>query len=285
MRDRHFFLLFAFFLLLQPTFATAAPLRFAPLPIYNEARIRQDYYPFTQYLERGVQQAVEIVYRSDCQDIIAGLGADEIDLALLGPLPFALALKQGYNISALVQFLNSAGQSTYTCSVGVFAANNLSMTHLKNQQIALTQPYSTCGFLMVEHLLNQHGSTLADNQFEYSGTHSGSALQVITGKASVCGLKTSIGKSFHSLGLDLIAESDVIPSVVLVVNQRTLSPATIASIKKHLLALQPLENQEDALLTKKWGKLVRYGAIQTNAENYKFITDLLHRIDIPGVTQ
>ena len=230
-------------------------------------------------------QSVEIVYRDKYEDVIAGLNANEIDLALLGALPFVLALKSDPNIRPLLQFLEPDGSTGYTCSVGTFVADQLQISDLKNKHIALTQPYSTCGFLMTEQMLNREGLSLADNQFEYIGTHSGGALRVINGQAAACGIKTTIGKKLHYLGLDLIAESEILPGHVLVANPRTLSSTTMAAIKTHLLALKPLENQADANLTKNWGELVRYGAAPVCLDQFKMIIDLLGRMDIPGVAK
>ena len=211
--------------------------------------------------------------------------SDKIDLAFLGPLPFALMSKKDPNILPLVQFLNPDGSVGYTCSVGVFTGDHLQMTDLKNKQFALTQPYSTCGFLMTERLLNQQGSSLSDNKFDYIGSHPDCALGVIAGKFSACGIKTSIGKQFHHLGLDLIAESEPVPSYVLVANQRTLNAAEIDSVRKHLLELKPLENQQDAELTRDWGALIRHGTIPVTVDDFRIITDLINKMDTSGVTQ
>ena len=270
-------------LLLHPSFAAAEPIRFAPLPIHGQQYLRHKYYPFIKYLEQGLSQPVEIVYREKYKDIIAGLKADEIDLAILGPLPFVLALKSDPTLRVLLQFLEPDGSTGYTCSVGTFVADQLHISDLKNKHIALTQSYSTCGYLMTEKILNREGLSLADNQFEYIGTHPGCALRVIAGQAAACGIKTVIGKKFYHLGLDLIAESEVVPGFVLVANQRTLNSATMTAIKTHLLELKPLENQADAELTKNWAELTRNGVAPAHIDDFKGIIDMLNRIDIPGV--
>ncbi|MDA3806476.1 MAG: PhnD/SsuA/transferrin family substrate-binding protein, partial [Thiomicrorhabdus sp.] len=261
----------------------AAPVRFGPLPMYSEEHIRQEFYPFIKYLESVLQRPVQFAYRSSNKDVIDALISDEIDLAFLGPLPFALISKQDPDILPLLQFLNADGSVGYTCSVGVFSGDHLRISDLKNKQFALTQSYSTCGFLMTEHLLNQQGLSLADNEFEYIGSHPNCALGVIDGKFSACGIKTSIGKQFYPLGLDLIAESEPVPSYVLVANRRTLTAAEVASVRKHLLALKPLENKQDAELTKDWGNLIKYGTSPVTVDDFRMINDLINRMDTSGV--
>ncbi|MDA3904230.1 MAG: PhnD/SsuA/transferrin family substrate-binding protein, partial [Desulfuromusa sp.] len=261
----------------------AAPVRFGPLPMYSEEHIRQEFYPFIKYLESVLQRPVQFAFQSSNKKVVDALVFDEIDLAFLGPLPFVMIANQDPNVIPLLQFLNSDGSSGFTCSMGVFSADNLQMFDLKNKQFALTQPYCTCGFMMTEHLLNQRGLSLADNKFEYIGTHPNCALAVIAGKFSACGIKTSIGKQFQPLGLNLIAESESIPSFVLVANQRTLSNAEIDKVRKHLLALEPLKNQKDAELTKDWGALIKYGAIPVTVDDFRMITDLAKKVDTDGV--
>ena len=285
MRYRYILLFFVFTFLFQPSFVCAAPVRFAPLPMHSEEYIRREFYPFIKYLESLILRPVQFSYRQSNKEVVDGLTADEIDLAFLGPLPFALISELDPDILPLLQFLNSDGSVGYTCSVGVFAGDHLQVSDLKNKKIALTRPYSTCGFLMTEHMLNQQELSLADNTFEYVGSHPDCALGVIDGKFSACGIKTSIGKQFYPLGLDLIAESQLIPSFVLVANRRTLSATEIDNVRKHLLALKPLESKQDAELTKEWGALIKYGTIPATVEDFRIITDLISKMDISGVTK
>ena len=282
MQRRYIFLLSMFIFLLQPSFACAEPVRFTPLPMHSEEYIRQEFYPFIKYLGNVLQRPVQFAYRHSNKEVIDGLTSNEIDLAFLGPLPFALISKQDSDIIPLLQFLNSDVSFGYTCSVGVFAGDHLQVSDLNNKKIALTRPYSTCGFLMTEHILNQQGLSLADNTFEYVGKHPDCALGVIDGKFSACGIKTSIGKQFHPLGLDLIAESQPVPSFVLVANRRTLNATEIDNVKKHLLTLQPLKNTQDAELTKDWGVLIKYGAIPATVDDFKIITELIKKMDADG---
>lgn len=285
MRYQFICLIFIFTFLWQASSSFAAPVRFGPLPMHSEGYVRQEFYPFIKYLESVLQRPVQFVYRHSYKELTDGLVADEIDLAFLGPLPFALMSKQNPDIIPLLQFLNSDGSVGYTCSVGVFSADHLQIEDLKNKKFALTQPYSTCGFLMTERLLNQRNLSLADNEFQYVGRHPDCALAVIDGKFSACGIKTSIGKQFHHLGLDLIAESEPVPSFVLVANRRTLKATEIEIVRDHLLALKPLENKVDAEVTKDWGALIRHGASPTQVDDFRIIFELLHTVEIPGVAQ
>ncbi len=276
---------FIFICLVQPSLIFAEPVRFAPLPMHSEDYIRREFYPFIKYLEEILQKSVQFAYRHNNKDVIEGLKTDEIDLAFLGPLPFAVISQQDPDIIPLLQFLNPDGSVGYTCSVGVFAGDHLQMKDLSKKKIALTRPYSTCGFLMTEHMLNQEGKSLTDNIFEYIGKHPDCALAVIDGRFNACGIKTSIGKKFRPLGLDLIAESQTVPSFVLVANRHTLNATEIDNVRKYLLQLKPLENQQAAELTKDWGALIKHGATPVTENDFTIFTDLLSKIHISGISE
>ena len=282
MRYRYVFLFFVFIFLFQPSFVCAEPVRFAPLPMHSEEYIRREFFPFIKYLEDILNRPVQFAYHHNNKDVVNGLITDTIDLAFLGPLPFALIAKQDPDIIPLLQFLNSDGSVGYTCSIGVFAGDRLQVKDLRKKRFALTRPYSTCGFLMTESMLNEQGLSLSDNAFEYIGKHPDCALAVIDGKFTACGIKTSIGKQFQLLGLDLITESQTVPSFVLVANRRNLSAAEIDNVRQHLLALKPLENKQAAEFTKDWGALIKYGTIPVTIDDFNIVNDLINKMDTDG---
>jgi len=277
--------IFLFFLLcfFQPAFSVAQPVRFAPLPMHDESYVRREFYPFIQHLEKVLQRPVQFAYHHNNIEVVEGLMSDTIDLAFIGPMPYAILFQKDPEIIPLLQFLNGDGSHGYTCSIGVFAAEKLTITDLKDKSFALTRPYSTCGFLMTESMLNQQGLSLTDNHYEFIGKHPECALAVIEGQVDACGIKTSIGKRFTSMGLVLIEESPRVPGFVLVANQRTLSQPEIERVSEGLLALKPLEDPKDAEITSNWGRLIKHGTTPIARDDFKTIIELLNQMEIPGV--
>ena len=184
-----------------------------------------------------------------------------------------------------MRFVNADGASTYTCSLVTFDSGATSWKFAPTIPIALTQPYSTCGYLLTEHLLNRHNHSLQDTPFHYTGQHSECALDVIRGKAKIAGVKTSIGQQYSHLGLQLLEQSEPLPGFLLVANPRTLTADTIERIRSKLLQLDPRHNEADAATTKSWGNAIRYGAIPVQDGDYQHIEKLLDQIKIPGVNQ
>jgi phosphonate transport system substrate-binding protein len=277
-------LLILFFLVVFYIEAPAESIRFAPIPMLSQATINKMFFPFTQYLSKITGQQVKIVYQEHYSKLLDEFINDEIDLAYLGALPYVILTNQDPDVVPVVRFVDACGQSTYTCSLVTFDRTPGILAN-SNLLVALTQPFSTCGYLMTEHLLSQRGLILEHTPHYFAGKHSEAALDVIRGKASVAGVKTSIGEQYRKLGLRFIAESPPLPGFLLVANSRTLSVETIDTVRNSLLQLNPRNNPRDAEVTKLWGKSHRYGAVPAYNADYQPIKDMLKQMVIPGVNQ
>jgi phosphonate transport system substrate-binding protein len=219
----------------------------------------------------------------DHSDVLNALLNDEVDMAFLGPLPYLTLSKKDPSFVPIGQFLNSHGEFTYTCALVTYDCMTGDSDSQIPQKIALTQPYSTCGYLMTESLLTSLGLSLTTTPYEYIGPHDECALRVIRKEVDLAGMKTSIAKKYSSLGLQVLAESSPIPSFLLVANSRTVSAEMIHDIQKKLLALDPLHNVNDFEITKNWSELIRYGAVELHRDSFHEVEQVLSVISIPEV--
>jgi phosphonate transport system substrate-binding protein len=263
--------------------APAKTIRFSPIPMLPQATISKQFFSFVQYLSKNTGQQVELVYQQDYQKLIEEFINDKIDLAYLGPLPYVILTERDPDFVPVVRFVDARGQSTYTCSLVTFDQNIADLSSSSSLPVALTQPFSTCGYLMTEHLLNQSGLSLEHVPHYYAEKHSECALDVIRGKASFAGVMTPIGEQYRKLGLQFIGESEPLPGFLLVANPRTLPADTIDRLRNSLLHLDPRNNPADAEVTKFWGENLRYGAVPARNADYQPIKDKLKQIIIPGV--
>ncbi len=261
----------------QPT------LRFTPLPMVSERNLKNNFGTFADYLSQQINCPVELVLKKNYRMILDELLADRIDLAYLGPLPFVLLTEKDPDFVPVVRFVDKTGQSTYTCCLAAFSGDHINLDSDHPLLVSLTQPYSTCGYLMSEKLLNQHHYTLSDGSYIYSGNHSESALDVLRGATQVAGLKTSIAEKYHHLGLRILEQSTPLPGFVLVANPRTVPKELIEKIRSQLLSLEPQHSTTDAETTHLWGESIRYGATEVDSSDYDVIRDLLLQVEIPGI--
>lgn len=262
--------------------AGAQPIRFGLLPMLCKCEMEKDFYPFAHYLNKITSTEVEMIYHKNYQTLLDGLINDKIDLAYLGPLPYVSLTQQDPSYVPIARFLNQDGSATYTCSLVSFESPLSRLHNSVVPIVALTQPRSTCGYLVTEQLLQHSGSTLQSLPYYYAGQHSECALEVLRGQAQFAGLKTSIARQYRNLGLNILAESEPLPGFLLVANPRTLSSDTIAKIRSSLLGLKPNKNVRDAEVMARWGRMIRYGAISAESSDYDVIRQMVDRVKIPG---
>lgn len=268
-----------------PIVVTAGPIRLAPLPIFAEKEATKKFLPFAHYLSEITDSQVDLVYHQSYKTLLDELIHDKIDLAYLGPLPYVLLIDKDPAFVPVVRFVDAGGASTYTCSLVVFDQDLPTLNVSATTSVALTQPYSTCGYLLSEHLLNRHDLSLSNIPFYYADHHSECALDVVRGKAAVAGVKTSIARQYSLLGLRSVEQSEPLPGFLLVANPHTLTAETIEQIRSALLRLDPRHNAKDAEICASWGNDIRYGAIPVQVGDYQTIVNLLDKITIPGVNQ
>ena len=214
-------------------------IRFAPLPMENLDAMTRAYLPFMDFLETELKTPFEMVYKKSYQDLISGFSKGEIDLAYLGPLPYVVLKTQYPQAEPLATFLDSDGQSTYTCSLIEFAGNPVNLNNEQLPQATLTQPLSTSGYLAVESLLNKTDKSLEQTEFNYQfiGSHTQVAEQVVLGTFQLGGVKTEIGRRHQHLGIRILKETDPMPGFLMVANSQTLSTQQIADIKALILSI------------------------------------------------
>lgn len=261
------------------------PLRFTPLPLEDRKILLSQFRPMLDYLQRETGLEYQFRVYENYGKILQALQDDAVDLAYLGPLPYILLTREDADFEPLVRFLNAEGGSYYTCSLVAFGDNPVELADLVEQPIALTQPYSTCGYLLTETLLRRHGRSLAQNRFDYTGSHSESILSVVRGTHVVGAAKSSIVDKYRHLHLRVIAESGPLPGFLLVANTRTTTAAQRQRIRAALTGLKPLRDAAARRTTQDWGDNIRYGAIPARDADYEPIRGLYEALPagIPGI--
>jgi len=264
----------------------AESLRFAPLPLEDRKVIHEQFQGLASYLGEAVGLEVEMVYLNDYSEILARFRQQEIDLAYLGPLPYAILRRDFADAEPLVCFRDVTGAASYTCSLVAYGGSGLTTDDLQGKHIGLTQPYSTCGYLAVSEMLAEAGSSLeADaNSYEYAGSHSSAALGVVQGRYDLAGVKTAIAQRYEHLDLQILSTSRAFPGFTLVANTRTVTAPIIGRLRKALLELDPRTDEQAGLLVASWGIHLRQGAVPPESCDYGGIEEAMGRVPwpIPG---
>lgn len=250
--------------LLLSTATHAETLRFAPLPLVDEKALRAEYLPLLDYLGKQTGAAYTWSFYPKYPAMLQSLIDDQLDLAILGPLPYARLSARARHFEPLVQFREKDGRAEYDCVLVAYAADRaLKLKDIKGKRIGLTQAESTCGYFAVASMLKKAGRApdKDGNRYEYAGNHTRAALGVVQGRFDVAGLKRSQAEKYLSLDLHVIAESGPYPGFALVVNTRTVSPERRAAIRQALLGA-------DVATRAGWGDAIKFGAVDANDASY-----------------
>ncbi len=256
-------------------------IRFAPLIQENQSIAIEQFKDFAEYLSQALSVQIEWVFLTDYAAVLKAFQQGKIDLAYLGPLPYVL-LKRNYTAAQpLACVVDTDGMATLRCALVSFNGEPpATVRDIVNMRIALTQPYSTCGYLNAAQLLAAAGRDLNGdgNRFDYVGSHSLAALGVVAGDYAVASIKMSIAQRYAHLNLKILAISPPYPGFSLVVNTATVNQPLQTVLQQVLLSLTPSNKPE----LMHWGLPLRYGLVPPEqCGDYTQIDDALKLISWP----
>ena len=226
---------------------------FAPLPTQSEESVFKTFAPMVHYLEKTLHVSIVFHFSDSYEALLADIQKGSVDIAYLGPLPY-IELKANASFVAPLVFFNEAnGKPFYRCVLVAWGASYEPLSKLTNyHSFALTNPLSTCGYLSVSGLLRDAGHSLDEQPFSYLGKHDEVALSVVRGRFDYGGVKSDVAQSYAHLGLDIVAQTEPMPSFALIANTQKLSASLQRSITDALLMAPKSEYHT-------WGKGINKG--------------------------
>lgn len=212
------------------------PIRYAPLPMNNPAFNLAKSQALTAYLHAQLPIPFVPVLYNNYEAILTAFENGEIDLIEVGPLVLSALQKRSENAAPLVSIKHHPSEPHYRCVLaapidGIQQLNELS----DGCQVALTQPLSTCGWLMSDKLLEAQNIHLENLDTRYLGSHEAVAMALLRKEFQVGGLAGFIAERYADLGLRILASSEPLPPFMLVANKATLSAAKREAIQRALL--------------------------------------------------
>jgi len=235
---------------------------FAPLPTHTKESVFQTFAPMVHYLEKTLHVSIEFHFSDSYESLLAAIQKGDVDFAYLGPLPYVELKATTPLVEPLVFFKEANGQSTYTCVLVAWGDAYEPLSKLNAyHSFALTDPLSTCGTLSVSSLLQEAGHALEQQPFAFLGRHDEVALSIIKGRFDYGGVKSDVAQTYQHLGLEVVAQTEPIPSFALVANTQKLSAALRSSITKALMEAPASEYAT-------WGKSIRNGTDEASDEAY-----------------
>lgn len=256
---------------------------FAPLGLEKAESNIQQYESLIKYLRKETGLNIEVRYFPSYDELLEAFRDGRADFSHFGPLPY-ISLSSTYSfVEPVVGFKDNQHRKGYKCCIIAKKDSGFADTKkLKSvKKVALTQPLSTCGYLMTSEILEKHGVDLKKLEYKYVGSHSNSALSVILGESDIGGIKCDIAKRYLFHDIVIVDRSKTVPEFAFVVNTKTVDEKTKNTLKNALLNINNLD--KDALKT--WGDQTNNGVFESKDSDYSYLREVVEKTEIPEVSR
>lgn len=233
------------------------------VPFYGPEKIYKLYTPFIKYLNRATRFRWELVFHHNHESIIQGICSGEIDIALLGPVPFGRAY-QKCRVEPLLISLGSDGMPFYRSVIIAPEDGANDLPGLKGSKIGFFKG-STAAHIVPAKMLKDAGLKKGDITILFYENQERIVQAVLKREVAAGGIKEPLYDKFRSSGLKVIKTSAPLPQFAFVASP-TLDKEAKKSLVSALIKLRPLERPEDAKLVKDWDEVIKNGFIHPSEQ-------------------
>jgi len=254
-------------------------IRFGVIPRYNPVVMYKRYQPIMDYLTQNTPYRFELKISRDYPEAVRFLREGITPISSLGDVTFTEASTL-YGAIPILKPLNQDGSPYYRSAIVVSRNSTLtSLKQLKGKSMAFGSPHSTSGNLIPRYMLWNTGVKLQElASITNLKHHDAVAKAILKGQFDAGGVKDVIAKKYLSHGLRVLAYSDPLPSVPLVVRKEA-SPEFIKAVKSALLRLDR-NNPEHQRIMADWDDEFKNGFAVADVADYRPIFRMIK--DIPS---
>ena len=203
------------------------------LPRDNPRIMYEKYQPLLDYLGEKTPYSFDLVLKKNYEETVRALGNGEIDLAFLGPLTY-LEARAKYGAVCILRPRGADNRSAYR-SVIIKKRESpvMNLTELKGKSVAFAATKSTSGNLIPRYLLANAGIHLGDlKRYDNFSYHDSVVKAILKGQYDAGAVRDSVARKYSRLGIEVIAESEDIPTGPLVIGPGTPLPLLRRSRKR-----------------------------------------------------
>jgi phosphonate transport system substrate-binding protein len=231
-------------------------LRLGVIPFYTAEKIHQLYEPLVLHLSRVTGRAWTLKAGISHHAIVGELCAGEIDVAYLGPLPFARAVET-CGARPLVISLDESGAPRQRAHLVTADPAIGTVGALRGRRFALFRG-STISDVLARSMLADAGIDERDVIPVWVPAMDRVVAAVLSNEAAAGVVKESLAARFATDGLRTLAVSAPLPHFVFAAAPR-LEPAAADSLAASLLALHPRESAADREIVAAWDPELQWG--------------------------
>ena len=267
-----------------PICHSADSVSFSAITLYHPIVMYQKYQPLMSFLSAHTPFRFVLKLSQDYRDIVKFLRTNEVQVALLGGVTYVTAKKE-FDVLPILKPVGANGSPNYR-SVFIARTSNHdinTLADLKGKRVAFASKLSTSGNLApLYHLYAKAGMAVEDfSSFTNLRYHDSVARDVLRGEVDAGAVIDSVAERFEARGLKVIAETDPIPGLPIVV-RADVPPELIASLKKAMLSLN-YSDPTCCSMMERWDEEFRYGFTEAKDEDYNVIRTMMAYLKERGV--
>jgi phosphonate transport system substrate-binding protein len=247
------------------------------IPLENPRIMYEHYQPLLDYLAVQTPYTYELLLKKTNEDTVNALGSGEMDVALLGPMTY-LEARAKYGVVCLAKPKGANGDARYRSVIIVKKGSAFKqLSELKGRSFAFSASKSTSGNIFPCYLMANAGIHLDDLyryvNFDY---HDSVVKAVLRGQVDAGAVRDSIARKYSRLGIDVLAESNLIPTGPVVAGPGTPIDV-IDNIKRALLGLSP-EDPSHWKILQKLDECLKNGFTDATDADYNGIRGKLNAV-------
>ncbi|MGM0646494.1 MAG: phosphate/phosphite/phosphonate ABC transporter substrate-binding protein [Thermodesulfobacteriota bacterium] len=230
--------LFVCLLLATPGWASGEPLRLLLVPVEEENVVFRQFLPVKHYLEKRLDQTVELEIAHNAEAALDRVGKGQVDLAYLDPSAYCEG-KSRYQLQPLVKVANN-GDSQYRSALVVREDSPVEkIVQIPGKRLALGSTRSSSAYLMPLAMLDEVKLDLEDfSQVGFLQKEDLVALSVLVRDYDVGALSRGVARKYMPYGLRIIKESEELPQFILCAAPQ-MSPAKREEVQAALVEYSP----------------------------------------------
>ena len=238
---------------------------YSPVGSYDKELNVESHKDITNFISSVLNRKIKLVTQKNYYTLLENFKKGLVDIAFLGPLAYAILKTEFKDYEPIVTILSEDGTPFYRCFlVRAFDSSEDPKTFTK---IALTNPYSTCGYFGVKMILEKYGLDIDEYRYDFLESHDIVATEVLLKNYDAGGLKDTVFKRYERLLLKIVGHSDYIPEHLIIVNKKSFSEDDVKILRERFASLTSSDTAE-------W-LIGKYGFYPYFEENYEKIEKLV----------
>lgn len=231
----------------------------AIVPFYTPESIWRAYTPLINYLNKSTGMKWELKLVDSHDDVVRGLCAGEIDIALLGPVPYSRAHEQ-CGAKPLLAAVSGDGTPFYRSVIVTADPAIKTLGEVRGKRFGFLKN-STASYVLPRKLLDDEGITLDMIQPVYYQSQDRIVEGLLKNEIDAGGIKEALYKKFKKFNLKRLKASEPLPNFVFCAAPQ-LRPQVAEAFTTALLRLKPRASAADKKLMREWDDEIKNGFIK-----------------------